>query len=124
MSDLQKSITLLKLISWHPVVMPKYHSEGCYRLADEKGNWDPFEVASPTAEGAWTSAPNLYEPEHMVMAWWILQLFGDKYPSFKDELVNFWGSHRLYFLRPSMAQRMWLDKILELSLEIEHDENL
>lgn len=112
MDDREKSIKILKAMGWHPVKMPKNHSEGWYRLADEAGNWDATTLASSNPDNVWTDAPNLYSPQNMAMAWKVLN-WVDRQP-IGDDFENYWHRYELWAETPEAAQRDWLDRIIKL----------
>jgi len=114
MNNHEKSVEILKLMGWRPVQMPKFHSEGWYRLADENGNWNPSDYSSKTQDGAWLSAPNLYKPENVVIAWRVLNWVARKSP-FKMEFFGYWDNGDLWTKPLETAQAEWLDKVLELA---------
>lgn len=119
-----KSKLLLECWGWHPVVMEKYHGEGRYRLANQHGHFDPMTKSYETPYGVWFDAPNLYEPRNMLLAWWLAEWAWENLPEAplvkkrnEKNFKVFWAK----YVRPIKGrnvQDLWLDKILELVLEV------
>ena len=53
---------------------------------------------------------SLYDPANMALAWRVLNWAGEVF-----ELTIFWSVSDLFESPPAVAQRAWLDKILELA---------
>lgn len=114
MDNHKKSIEILKLMGWHPVQMPKYHSEGLYRLADENGKWLPDDPAYVEPDSVWHSAPDLYKPQNADLAWLVLNWVAEK-SLFKIEFMGYWDNANSWVKPLAIAQTEWLDKVLEFT---------
>lgn len=63
---------------------------------------------------------DFYEKDNMFLAWKILAFAADL-----DQRTNttvfeeWWHSQRLYLKSPESAQKLWLDKVLELAIQAE-----
>jgi hypothetical protein len=65
--------------------------------------------------------PNLYDPANMPLAWRVLNWAYDL-PQIEDQgrhdhFIKWWREANLNTKPPADAQRLWLDKILELAVE-------
>ena len=107
LSDEQKSVMLAKAMGW------------------EKDTYHRVWVDNTAEEVHRTSSFNLYDPANMALAWRVLnwcheEMYSNQWLEFSNwwngyystpDSLHFWG------LSPADAQRLWLDKILELAIE-------
>ena len=61
--------------------------------------------------------PDLYDPHDMALAWRVLNWATDTERRNNEEMCLWWEEARLHNRTPADAQRLWLDKILELAIE-------
>ena len=59
---------------------------------------------------------NFYDPANMALAWRSLN-WADQQRALSDRLADYFIAYLLWIEPPADAQRLWLDKILELALE-------
>jgi hypothetical protein len=62
----------------------------------------------------------LYNPVNMALAWRVLNWAQEQQPEYVGQgFLDFWDVEypHLYEFSPAEAQRLWLDKILELAIE-------
>ena len=109
LSDEQKSVMLAKLCGWN------------INQQDSGKAW----ITCPDDAYATT---NLYRPAFMFLAWRVLNWASSNkspHPEERDEMqhkMQEWLTYHvgwLDILSPASAQRLWLDKILELAIEAE-----
>jgi hypothetical protein len=101
MSDQEKSVLLAKVaqleIEYEPIVLM-----GLVQTHTRKETIEYF-------------VPDLYDPTNMYLAWrvhlWALEARGIRNPYW-----NFWANSPYVWILED-AQRLWLDKILELAIE-------
>lgn len=109
----EKSIMLARLMGWQFV----YAGNGVVAVVRDK-----IFVGTTTAYWYSESGPcvDFYEKDNMSLAWKILAFAADL-----DQRTNttvfeeWWHSQRLYLKSPEKAQKLWLDKVLELAIQAE-----
>jgi len=102
LSDEQKSVMLAKAMGWQVV---EHNKRRCTigHIGERIGVIDyPF---------------NLYAPANFALAWKVLNWATEYGRKNNEEMVLWWMDVLLCNYPPADAQRLWLDKILELAIE-------
>ena len=97
MSDQEKSVLLAKAMGW--------------TVRDIVGL--PADIFAPP--DIWVRAGSLYDPANMALAWRVLNWIGTQ--GLDDIMASWFQEFGCIHIQPSLAQRLWLDKILELAIE-------
>lgn len=105
---------LARLMNWQFV----YAGNGVVAVVREQ-----IFVGTSTAYWYAESGPHidLYEKDNMALAWRMLA-FADELDKRSNTTIfkDWWHSQNLYQIKsPEKAQRLWLDKILELAIQAE-----
>ena len=123
MDDQEKSVLLVKAMKWTLSNVIKDASGKLFLLIQPKGDdWEwVVDIDAPL---------NLYDPANMALAWRVLNWASEldteiddySYPYVISEAADCLFERELedvkmWCLPPADAQRLWLDKILELAIE-------
>ena len=134
LSDEQKSVMLAKAMGWEPtpVPVPDVPLLVMFKTNSGESLYSTSVLCQMSLDDFWERhMPNLYHPQHMSLAWRVLNWAIwpddlspriDEYRTVKGEIERWWfnpkpGSLAPCYVSPAAAQRMWLDKILELAIE-------
>jgi len=112
-STQEKSVLLARLMGWQCI----YAADGVCAVIRGR----EF-VGTSTAFWYTETGPHLdfYEAENMALAWKIMARTLEIDPNLKADFRIWWQSQALYQIKPpKIAQRLWLDKILELAVQAE-----
>jgi hypothetical protein len=113
-STQQKSKMLARLLGWHCV----YAAESVCAIISERREY----IGISTAFWYEAAGPHVdfYEAENMALAWKIMTSMLEMDPEVKAIFENWWQNQFLYRIKsPKVAQRLWLDKVLELAIDTE-----
>lgn len=136
LSDKQKSLMLANAMGWKPTPEPEpgIPMLVMFETGDGERLYSTSVLCQTSLEDFWDRyMPCLYYPQNMSLAWRVLNwaIWGDdlspspridEYRTIKSEIERWWfhpkpGSLAPCYLPPADAQRMWLNKILELVIE-------
>jgi hypothetical protein len=112
-SSQEKSLLLACLMGWQCV----YAADGVCAVIGGREY-----VGTSTAFWYTETGPHIdfYEAENMALAWKIMTRALELDSQLKADFGAWWQSQTLYQVKlPQMAQRLWLDKILELAIQAE-----
>jgi len=103
MSDREKSVMLAKAMGW--------------AVGKFSGHTPLFGLPSDYGVGVIDWYDDFYDPANMALAWRVLNWATTRMKT--PELYKFlhWHIHSLAMIGPADAQRLWLDKVLELAIE-------
>ena len=100
LNDQEKSILLFKAMGWH-YFMGQITKALFVRTPDDNLQREA----------------GLYDPANMSLAWKVLNWATEYERKNNEEMVLWWMDVLLCNYPPADAQRLWLDKILELAIE-------
>lgn len=123
LTDQQKSVLLAKAMGWR--VKLAQSGEPRWALEDEQRRqlggsiYDEPSVYKDVDLTYSKLCPDLYDPANMALAWRVLNWAYD-HPQIEDQgrhdhFIKWWREANLNTKLPADAQRLWLDKILELA---------
>jgi len=110
MNDQEKSVMLAKAMGWKVTALPVGHDDLFIIVPNEYDR----------------NIRSFYSPANMALAWRVLNWAETQkhyYPAPYSGLMvdvlyrSFWTDETFFELPPADAQRLWLDKILELAIE-------
>lgn len=105
LTDEEKSVMLAKLVGWEEVETNDFST--CFWIDDERGYFYVWE----TGEG-------LYSSDNMPLAWRILNWAHNNFVTVDRMAIHdmFWVT-QIYGSKPEDAQRLWLDRVLEIAIK-------
>jgi len=101
LNDQEKSAMLAKAMGWKVTALPVGHDDLFIIVPNEYDR----------------NIRSFYSPANMSLAWKVLNWATEYERKNNEELVMWWMDVLLCNYPPADAQRLWLDKILELAIE-------
>ena len=104
MKDQEKSVLLVKAMGYGWEIHEDHN--GCFML---------------DSEDVLLGEGDLYDPANMALAWRVLNWATEYERKNNEEMVLWWLDALLCNFPPADAQRLWLDKVLDLIAEATND---